>query len=316
MPDEIITATFEAGAAPVTTPAEASGQSTDNNNPAGAVPDTTPAEAQGGQENQTTTQEGAESPMEGSTDKGVRQTTLEERVQELAERRITEEAQKLRAEFQQQTQAKAVEAIDFIPDIDFEKVNNHIRGVLDQIEDLKLEGKMLEALDLQEGLTALRQDLKANEQRKSEYLQRAQARVQTAQQYQAHQKALDDAAGFYFPRKGYTPEVIEEGRRFFVSSLQKDPLLNARYTEIGYLQGPLAAMEFVEKFLIENMGKKQQEIIQQKEAAKTTLPPGKTSTGEVSGNANLDALREKAKSGNASDLADYMAEKRKAAATQ
>lgn len=312
MPDENVVTT-EAGAVPVTTPAEAQGQSTDTNNSAGAVPDAAAAETQGGQEGQTTEQEGAESPMEGST--GVRQTTLEERVQELAERRITEEAQKLRVEFQQQTQAKAAEAIDFIPDIDFEKVNNHIRGVLDQIEELKLEGKMLEALDLQEGLTALRQDLKANEQRKSEYLQRAQARVQTEQQYQAHQKALDDAAGFYFPRKGYTPEVIEEGRRFFVSSLQKDPLLNARYTEIGYLQGPLAAMEFVEKFLIENMGKKQQEIIQQKEAAKTTLPPGKTSTGEVLGNANLDALRERAKSGNASDLAAYMAEKKKAAAT-
>lgn len=305
---------IEAGAAPVTTPAEAPG-STDN--PAGADPGTAPAEAPGGQEDQSTKQEGAEGATEGSTDKGgARQTTLEERVQELAERRITEESQKLRAEFQQQTQARAAEAVNFIPDIDFDKVNDHIRGALDQIEELKLEGRMLEAMDLQEGLAALRQDLKANEQRKAEYLQRAQARIQTEQQIQAHQKALDDAAGFYFPKKGYTPEVIEEGRRFFVNSLQQDPLLNARYNEIGYIQGPLAAMEFVEKFLVENMGKKQQELIQQKEAAKISLPPGKTSTGEVSGNANLDALREKAKSGNASDLADYMAEKRKAAATQ
>jgi hypothetical protein len=317
MADEI--GTTEAGAAPVTTTAEASGQvsTTTTDNTTGAEPGTVAAESQGGQEGQPTTQEGAEGATEGSTaspDKGAHQKTLEERVQELAEKRITEEAQKLRMEFQQATQAKAAEKPNFY-EIDFDKVNDHIRGTMDQIEELKLEGKYLEAMELQDGLTGLRQELKANEQRKGEYLQKTQAQQQNTEYEQAYNKALDDAAAFYFPKKGYTPEVIEEGRKFFIGECQKDALLAAKYREVGHVQGPLAAMEFAESFIKQNMGKKEQELIDKKEAAKTTLPPGKTSTGEVIGNSKLAELREKANSGNASDLAAYMAEKNRAAAT-
>lgn len=63
------------------------------------------------------------------------------------------------------------------------------------------------------------------------------------------------------------------------------------------------------------MGKKEQELIDKKEAAKATLLPGKTSTGiVVDPNEKLNELREKAKSGNAEDLAAFMAEKSRIAA--
>ena len=305
----------EAGTAPVTATAEAQGQvsTTATDNTAGAAPATESAEVQDGQNSETTSTEGATDATEGS-DKGAHQTTLEERVQALAEKRISEVETKLTAKLEEVTRAKAEEKPNFY-EIDMEKVNCHIRDTMDQIEALKLEGNFLEAMELQDGLGQLRNELRGNEQRKAEWMQRTQAQQQSAAQNAQINQHIEQASALVAKEHNIPAEVWKAGEEFFLKERQSKPLIDAQYREKVLVQGPVAAMLWAKDYVEKNMGAPQQALIDKKEAAKQTLPPGKTSTGEATGSADLAALRTKAGSGNAEDLAAYMAAKSRAAAT-
>lgn len=305
------TGTQDAGTVPVTESAEIQGNQ-EINTTSGAAPETQSAETEG---SQTTTQEGTEGAAgeESASNKGIRQTTLEERVQELAEKRITEVETRLNAKLEEVTRAKAEEKPNFYT-IDLDKVNDHIRNTMDQIEDLKLEGKFLEAMELQDGLGELRQELRSNEQRKAEWTQRTQANEQTEQANAQTNQAIARASELVAKEHNIAPEVWKKAEDFFTKERAEKPLIDAQYREKVFTQGPIAALLWAKEYVEKNMGKKEQAAIDQKEAAKTTLPPGKTSTGEVSGDANLAALKTRAQAtGNAEDLSAYMAEKNKAA---
>ena len=311
----------ETGAVPATATAEAQGSegsTTATDNTAGAVPGTESAEVQGGQEGQTTTTEGAEGATEGSTaspDKGTHQKTLEERVQELAAKQVSEVETKLMSKLEEVTRAKAAEKPDFY-DVDMAKVNEHFATTMAQIEALKVAGDYLGAMELQDGLNDTRKELRANEERKSAFIQRTQAQSQNEQFVAQMQTKLHEAGELVKKEHNILPEVWEKSVAFFDAAMQKSPLLQRQYDEKVMTQGPVAAILFAKEYVEKNMGKKEQELIDKKEAAKQTLPPGKTSTGENTGSADLAALKSKAQaSGNAEDLAKYMSAKNSAAAT-
>ncbi len=304
-----LTETQDAGAVPVTQSAETvsnQGEAT-----SGADTHTATAEGQANQANETDTSESAQGATEGTeTGRQPHQKTLEERVQELAEKRIAEVETKLTAKLEAVTQAKTEEKPNFY-EIDFDKVNEHFRQTMEQIEELKLDGKFLEAMELQDGLTSTRQLLKQNEASKADYIRRMNERSQTEQQTAQINQQITAASELVAKEHGIAPEVWKKAEEWFVTERQSKPLLDAQYREKVMLQGPIAGLLWAKEYIEKNMGKKEQELIDKKEAAKTSLPPGKTSSGVVAGNANLSALREKAKSGNADDLARYMAEKSK-----
>ena len=293
------------GAEPVTQTVEAA------RNPEVAAPEVTTTE--GEETPETVTPESGETAE--NPDKGAHQKTLEERVQELAEKRITEVEAKLNAKLEEVTRATAEEKPNFY-NIDIEKVNNHIRTTMDKIEDLKLEGNYLEAMELQDGLNALRSEIKANEQRKVEWTEKQQSMQQSQAMAEQTNQMIAKASELVMKESNITPEAWKAAEEFFNKERADKPLVDAQYREKVLTQGPVSALLWAKEYVEKNMGKKEQEATEKKEAAKTTLPPGKTSTGEVPTNAALAALREKAAaSGNASDLAAYMEEKAKATAT-
>lgn len=304
----------DAGAAPVTESAETQGNQGETISGADTQ-NTATAEGQTDQATETTNQEPIEVTEGTPATKGAHQKTLEERVQELAEKRITEVETRLTAKFEEVTRAKTEEKPNFY-EIDLVKVNDHIRSIMDQIEDMNLQGKYLEAMELQDGLNELRQSLRSNEQRKAEWAQRTQAQQQSERAIAQTNEAIVRASELVAKEHNISPEVWKAAEEYFIKERAEKPLLDAQYREKVFTQGPIATLLWAKEYVEKNMGKKEQEVIDKKEAAKTTLPPGKTSSGEISPNANLTALRSKAEaSGNAEDLAAWMAEKSKAAAT-
>lgn len=299
--------TTDAGAAAAAPVAEQGGTevTTVTTDTTGAVPDAAAAELAGGENTEVTEGDAAATT-------GIRQTTFEQRVNELAAKKIAELEQRLTA---RQT-AQVAEKPNFI-ELDMEKVKQHFTDTLEQIEALKLEGRVLEAMDLQDGLNTTRQELRDNEQRKADFLQKAEAQHQNAQQMEQINARIVEASEIVRADANIPPEVWKKGEEFFIAERTAKPLIDAKYREMVMIQGPIAALQWAKSYCEEHMGAKAQTLINQKEAAKATLPPGKTATGAVVGNPTLDALKAKASaSPTTENLAAYSAAKRAASAQQ
>jgi hypothetical protein len=249
---------------------------------------------------QTTGQEATGQPVGGQVKK-----SLEERVEELASRKVAEAEARINAKLTETQQAKA--PLDFVPNIDFAKVNNYIKETLTAIEQAQLDGDFVKALDLQEDLRQTREGIKANEGRKAEYMQQQQATEQSEQQIVALNSRIADASALVAKEYKIPEDVWKKGEEFFAAERQSKPLIDAQYREKVMLQGPVAAMMWAKDYVEQNMGKKQQDLINSKEAAKDGLMQGKTATGAVlDDKANkLAEAKKAAQSGNPSDLAVY-----------
>ncbi len=243
---------------------------------------------------------------------GQKKLTLEERVEQLASAKVAEAEARITAKLTEVTQAKA--PLDFIPDIDMEKVNSYIRDTLTAIEQAQLDGDFVKSLDLQEELRQTRESIRANETRKSAYMQEQQVNQQTQQQTEALNARIADAGALVAKEYKIPEEVWKKGEEFFAAERQSKPLIDAQYREKVMLQGPVAAMLWAKDYVEQNMGKKEQDLINSKEAAKLTLPAGKTSTGVITDAAagKLAELRRAAQSGNPSDIAAYSQARREA----
>lgn len=240
--------------------------------------------------------------------------TLEERVQEMTDKRVAEVEARLTAKLSEATQAPA--KLDFIPDLDMSKVNDYIRDTRDQIEQLQLDGEYNKAEELLDELTSTRQAIKANEQRKAAHMEREGLQHQSQQQVQAINEQIVNASALVAKEHNIPPEVWKAGEDFFLKERQSKPLIDAQYREKVMLQGPVQAMLWAKDYVEKNMGKKESDLIASKEAAKATLPQGKTAAGVVNdaGAAQLAALKTAAQSGNPQDLAAYSRAKREASA--
>ena len=229
--------------------------------------------------------------------------SLEERVEELASKKIAEAEARITAKLQTETKAP----LDFIPDLDFGKVNEYIKSTLESIEQAQLEGDFVKALDLQEELRQTREAIKGNESRKASHMEQEGHRQQSEQQIQALNSQISAASALVAKEFKIPSEAWKKGEDFFLAERQSKPLVDAQYREKVMLQGPVAAMMWAKEYVEKNMGKKEQDLINSKEAAKATLPQGKTSTGLMTDEkANkLAAAKTAAMSGNPSDLAAY-----------
>lgn len=259
----------------------------------------------------TETQKGTEETQQEATTASPDSLPANERIQQLIARDKDREAkinalQSKLSHIEQQTQAVKP---DFV-DIDVDKVNNHIITTLDKIDELRLEGRALEAMELQDGLNELRTQIRANEQRKQAFFQRQQQTHQTQEMAAQLNQRIAEASEIVRNDAGITPEVWKEGELFFAAERQAKPLLDAQYREIAMLQGPIAGLLFAKEYVMKNMGQKQVEATKQKEAEKNKAATGKTSTG-VASLPDLGKLKEQAaKTGSEEDFLAYLAAKR------
>jgi hypothetical protein len=235
---------------------------------------------------ETTSTEG-ENPTEGTETAETGETAANapdslpanERIQQLIAKDRDREAKinELQSKLVQIEQRTTQPQVDFV-DIDFDKVNAHLQAKMDQIEELKLDGRVLEAMELQDGIAEFRQDIKANEQRKQAFLQQMQQTQQGQQVAAQLNQRIIEASDIVRKDAGITPEVWKEGETFFAAERQKNPLLDAQYREQVMLQGPIAGLLFAKDHVMKNMGQKQAAATQQKNDAKGNIPGGKTAT--------------------------------------
>jgi hypothetical protein len=281
----------------------------------GAVPDAGAAELQGGENAEVT-------EADATATGGIRQTTFEQRVNELVEKKTAELEQRLTA----RETAAVAEKPDFI-NLDFTAVNRHLAGLVARERELQDEiavdpanadpALLDELFNLQTERETIRKEVRENEQKKADFLEKSKAQQQNEQQREQMNARIAEAAEMIRSDANIPPDVWKKGQDFFEAERAAKPLLDAQYREKVMLQGPIAGLLWAKEYCEKNMGKTQQDLINQKEAAKATLPPGKTATGVVVGSPTLDALKAAATaSPTADNLAAYSKAKREAASAQ
>lgn len=268
-------------------------------------------------ETQTLTAEPVDNVASGESEEPTglqpHQTTLEERVQQLVEKRLAAMESKLAKE----------EPPPYAPPEAIERLQGMITGAVlreNQIlSELNLEEDPHEQAKLATELRQIRKWLpQAEDALEKDFALRQEwekKQYQTAEQqaFIDRQNARMNEAQELYRREMNIPENIwTAARDFFQNERQAHPLLNQQYLQRWERGGEIAALEFAKEYCEKNMGKRQEQAIQQREDAKNLIAGGKTSTGEVVGNPELEALREKASSGHPEDMANYSAAKAKA----
>lgn len=323
------TTTPDAGAVPSTSVAGQEGNF--DSQTAGAVPATSVAGQEGGQEAGTPpSQEGAEGATEGeqsiSKPANIRIEELATRVKEYEAKNQAQESkiQQMEARLAEREQAQAAETPNFI-NIDYDRLNSHLKQQIareNQIrEDIALDPDnasaelLAELFQIQHDREQLIGEVRQNETQRAEYLRRQQENAQNQAYHREVQTRIDNALTLLKEQEKVPEDVFKAGRDFFNNACRGNKFLQQQFDETIMLKGPAAAVLFAWDYVKSNMGKKQEALIQQKEEAKQTLPPGKTTTAEVVGSPELDALRKKAEtSGNIEDIAAYSAAKKRASA--
>lgn len=305
-------AATETGGAVPATPAAEPGAATDaapvTTTDAGASePASSPAAEQEGESGvvDPTSQEGA-TPTGG---KQPHQKSLDERVAELVGKKEVEIEQRLMAKLQETTQAQK---LDFIPDLDMNKVNQFIVDKQAEIDKALLEGRGMDAMGLQDELNGTISKIRANEARKAEYM-RGREQEQLSEQKTAElNEGIENASKLVATEYKIPEEVWKKAEDWFRAERQAKPLVDAQYRERVLIHGPVNALLWAKEYVERNMGKEQEAQKQAIETAKESLPAGKTAGGTMTDatTTKLNALREAAKSGNPSDLAAYSEYKR------
>lgn len=304
-----VAAAPDAGAVPSTPSAEAGGEAaaaTPETPPeTGAEPSTPSAEAGGESGATPTSQESAEA----HGGKQPHQKTLDERVAELVSKKEVEIEQRLMSKLEESTKK---ETLDFIPDLDMAKVNKFIVDKQAEIDKALLDGEGWKAMELQDELNDVRSKVRDNEAKKADHIRRQEQAHVTEQQSAVLDKSIQDASKLVASEYKIPEQVWQEAETWFMAERRAKPIVDAQYRERVLIQGPVNALLWAKEYIEQNMGKKQEEEIKTIEAAKETLPAGKTSGGVATEAATtkLNELKARAASGNPSDLAAYSEYKR------
>ena len=314
-------ATTDAGAVPFTP--VAGQESIQESQPTGAVPFTQSAEIEGGEGAGTPTGQEAQGATEG--EKNISKP-FEVRVNEVVEaktRDLETKLQEMESRLAEREQAQALERPNFV-EVDYDRLNGYLKKMVAREtairEDIALDPDnassdlLNELFQIQGEREQIIREIRENERNRADYVKRQQTTAQNQAYHQQMQSRINDALTLLKDQERIPDDAFQAGRQFFINACKSNPFLQRQFDEKVMIGGAASAVLFAWEHVKNNMGKKQEALIQQKEEAKQMLPPGKTSTGEVIGNPELDALRKRAEtSGNAEDLAAYSAAKRRLA---
>lgn len=304
--------TQDAGAAPVTQTTES--VSTQETGTAGADTQNTQSSGVEGSENvaDSTSQEGAQGATEGTDQKGkgAPRVSLEERVNQLVEKRVSAE---LQAALEKRKEADAAQTIPF-KNYDRPRVEAELLApLIDQIQLKYAEGKVIEARHLEKQRDAIIDELEKDEHLKAEWEQQQQVSQNQQQMFERLQSEINRDTDVLRDHYKIPQDVFEEGRKWFNDRLASDPILTRKYNQMVFLRGSMEAVEFAYNYTKENMGKETASAMQATEAAKSQIPPGKTSTVEpVTGARVAELLAIAQKSGKDEDYLAYVKAKNEA----
>lgn len=300
-----------AGAEPVTPSTETAGnQSTTT----GAETLVQPTEVEGSGIEVTSQEPTTEA--EGTGSKPVR-VDLETRVQQLVEKRISEMETKFQQQQEQQQAARPTHATDeqinqlqgMITDAIFRE--NEILGEIGYESDPQKKNTLATELrQIRKWLPVAEDAIEKDTAERTKWQQAQQANAAQQQQVNTMNARMNAAQEMFRQEMRIPAEIWESAQQFFKAERNASPLVNQKFLNIWERSGEIAALEFARDYCEKNMGRRQEQATQQKEEAKNILPAGKTSTGAIVGNPELDALRLKAtRSGLTEDIANYSAAK-------
>lgn len=254
---------------------------------AGAVPASQAAESDGQVEQQgaTSTPTEAVTPVEQAAesvdgkndeqnpDKGTHQTTFEERVTQLAEKRAAEIAEQKSAEFQRQFEQRWQESQRLQP-LDMQAVNANIATMVEAIDEAKLDGNMLRALDIEDQLRDYRAKVKQYEEGYSESERRREQEQRQQADFHTRLNRISDAAEFYREQQQITPEAWKTAGDWLVKEFETKPLVARKFIEAATTRGETFAIEWAHQYVTEHMGRAAEADKQAKEAAKSAAQLG------------------------------------------
>lgn len=281
---------LEAGAEPVADSAEDQGNQGDNvieaelNDQAAESDDN-----KAGETNSQEADKGDEANKdEVNKDKGAHQTTLEERAAEIAQKEIQKFRQE-QAEIERQTaeRLKAAEKpfVDLTPEQSTKLNSDYMQAVSDKLD---LEEKIRLGDRDPATILALRQtekwihDTEAwfadNQAKKAEWTKKKgeTEQLQAAQREKAQR--LETTADVYRQANNIPQDVWDQSSQWFAEQLKTDKVLGLKFADAYRLHGDVGAVEFAHKYCTENMGKKAEADIEQKNTAKQNLAPGVSSS--------------------------------------
>lgn len=223
------------------------------------------------------------------------QTTAAERIQQLIEKQKQSESeaasriQMLEQRLEQVMQTTQMQDPE-LKTVDMDAVNDYVAQQLDRYDELRLEGKSLEALKILKSINKLNDEVEAHEARRQQKLIELQNRGQQNQTIQNTIKRLDEAAKIVQAEYKITDEVFSQSAKFFNESQQKSPVLAKRYQEIIEKQGEMAAILFAKDYCDQHMGKTAKAVIEKREQAKANLPPAASAVSNKTAADNVAAL--------------------------
>ena len=275
------------------TPAAESGAATTID--AGAVtPESQQAAAEGGT-GETTESIGQEDGAVVEDDKKGHQKTLEERAEEIADRKVQQRIAESEARRNENQAAQP----DFVP-VDYDRYDTHIATLISTERQLQEELSLgaenpvtlvREIRKVQQERQSLENSFQANEVKRQEWENRNQMTQQQQQFFQQTQNEINREVAGVASSRNIAPEVVAASRQFIMDAFSKDKVLQSKFDNIvshktmyqGF-SGVPAAVEWAISYANENMGKAAAAERQRRDAGKDTTLGGAGSgatTGSV-----------------------------------
>lgn len=247
----------------------------------GAETQTVTAEGQGEVE-ETTSQEGdIATGGEENPDKGAHQKTLEQRAEEIAERKIREFEQKLQAQMERK-------APDFDPPEAEAMVQKNIVAAtvrMRSIEsELELSGDDADPALIQEHwrlkrwIAQAETALDENQRRRMAWEEREAGTAKMQAQIAAVNAQIVEASPIVAQGLGISKESWDAGEKWFIEQRKANPMLDAEYRERCLREGAVRGLRWAAEYVQKEMGKKSEAARQQKEEGKDKSIGGSSDT--------------------------------------
>jgi hypothetical protein len=199
-----------------------------------------------------------------------------ERIQQEIERRKAAEqrAAELEAKFKQNHPPQEVPFVR----IDVGKFEEHLTGLRDQAEELRLEGKPLEAARKEREILRLTDAYEENERLQQEWDEKQKRQKAGVEAEKTFIQRLDQTADFYREQHQIPKETWDAAGNWLAKEFEAKPDLLQEFRERSQTS-PMAAVRWAHEYVEKNMGAPAAESKESKEEGKKALPGGKGGPG-------------------------------------
>jgi len=240
----------------------------------------------------------------GEEDESGDKVTRDKRIAELIE--DNKKLNQAIKDLEEKQKASTPEEVDFVV-LDDKKVEAHIATLTDEAEQLRNEGKLLDAARKERELNKFLDNVEDNNQRRTAYEERQRTSPDSASNVDALTKKLEDAAAFYQKNSNIPQDQFDKMAETFMEMRKADPILEQEFQDRARVS-PIGAIRWAHDLLKSNS--KTQQLRDKKTNAKKKTFSGGTPPGKSMPNvAAKKAVEHATKTGTTEDWASAIAAK-------